>query len=240
MIKTGSISRLHDYEKCPRLAEFRYDKKYPEPVQADSPLERGSKIHEQAEQYIRGELQELPEELSAGADLLEHLNTLWVHRRERIELEQMWMYDKDWKPVADDDWYNGWWRAKLDVFVWMDDDRSEAVAIDWKTGKKTGNEVKHMDQMRAYALSAFLRYPELETIHTELHYFDVRESSEATFTRKDLPSLLKTFNERMIAMTTDKEFMPKPSIYHCSWCPFKTGKMGKKGPEGTGDCDLNP
>ena len=122
--------------------------------------------------------------------------------------------------------------------VFLDED--EAVAIDWKSGKQAGNEIKHMDQMKWYQLGAFFRYPALERVHVELHYTDVGESTPATFTREQGMRFFERTNRRIRKMLDDRVFAPTPSLNNCRFCPYKTGKLGRRGPQGTGHCDLNP
>ena len=61
MINRWSYSRLGTYESCPKKAYYRYIEKIPE--EQHPAAERGIKIHGLAEQYIKGELEEMPKEL---------------------------------------------------------------------------------------------------------------------------------------------------------------------------------
>ena len=61
MINRWSYSKLGTYESCPKKAYYRYIEKLPE--EKHPAAERGIKIHNLAEQYITGEIKEIPREL---------------------------------------------------------------------------------------------------------------------------------------------------------------------------------
>ena len=122
---------------------------------------------------------------------------------------------------------DAWARIKLDAFVRLS--KTHAVVIDYKTGKKFGNEIKHAEQTQLYQLAAFLRYPELETIDVELWYTDQDDLTHMKYTRSQGMRFFQNFNQRGIAMTSAEEFPPSPNVFACKWCPY--------GPRGTGDCD---
>ena len=108
--------------------------------------------------------------------------------------------------------------------------KNAATVIDYKTGRKFGNEVKHAQQAQLYQLGAFLRYPDLEEITTEIWYLDQDELSSMTFTRNQGMRFFKYWHGRMEAMYNEKEFKPTPNANSCKWCPYKPGK--------TGDCSV--
>jgi len=85
-----------------------------------------------------------------------------------------------------------WARIKLDALVHQDE--QSARVIDYKTGKKWGNEISHSQQALLYAIGTFLRYPDLEFV-----------------------------NSRAVKMTTETEFNPTPSKSSCRWCSYRQG-----------------
>lgn len=238
-IKTASISRVHKFETCPRMAALAFITKVPEPErQGESPLDRGSRHHEYIEQYIRGETDELsPEIKHFRDDPIEPLRVRWRERPDTILVEQRWNFDDAWQPCGDKEWDKIWLIMKLDVMGFISDDGG--VAIDWKTGKKFGNEVKHGDQLLAYIVGAFMRYPSLETMAGELFYTDKNESTTLDLTRENAMRYMPRLNSRLQGMTNSTTFVPKPSKSACRFCPYKTGNI-VKGVQGTGHCDLNP
>lgn len=96
------------------------------------------------------------------------------------------------------------------------------------TGKRFGNELKHAEQLQLYALTALIRYPEVEQVTTELWYLDQNELASFIMHRKQLGRYIKIFDKRGLALTETTEFKPKPSIHACKWCPY--------GPDKQGDC----
>lgn len=143
----------------------------------------------------------------------------------KVSLEGEWAMDDEWSPVA---WgsNDAWLRLKLDAMVMVSD--THARVIDYKTGKKYGNEIKHAEQMQMYQLVTFLRYPELQTIEVELWYIDQKTTTKMKFTRSQGMRFFKNFNTRGEAITSEEDFEPSPNIFACKWCPF--------GPKGTGHC----
>ena len=71
-----------------------------------------------------------------------------------VELEGQWGFTIDWTPTG---WLSEdtWARIKLDAYVKEDD--SSARVIDYKTGKRFGNEITHSQQCLLYAIGAFMK-----------------------------------------------------------------------------------
>ena len=112
-----------------------------------------------AEDFGGGKLDDMPKELSKTATTLRELREL--HGEGKVSMEGEWGYTRDWAPTA----YFGkdvWLRAKLDVYVQEDD--TSARVIDWKTGRKFGNEYAHASQAMIYAVATFMRFPRLQAL----------------------------------------------------------------------------
>jgi hypothetical protein len=143
----------------------------------------------------------------------------------KVGLEGEWAIDEDWNPTA---WNssNCWGRIKLDAFVHLT--KHHGVVIDYKTGRKNGNEIKHAEQCQLYQLAAFMRYPDLEVIDVELWYTDQDEITHMRYTRDQGLRFFQKFHNQAVRMTTETEFPANPNIFSCKWCPY--------GPRGTGHC----
>ena len=102
----------------------------------------------------------------------------------------------------------------------------KAIAIDYKSGKKFGNEIKHGEQLQLYQLVTFLRYPELEEVTTELWYLDVDEITSQTFTRAQGLRFQKAWERRGNAITTCLDFPPNPNVHSCRYCMLGTRAGG--------------
>ncbi len=241
-ISAWSHSRLSVFEQCPLRAKLAYLDKVGEPVRPplpngqEYPNDRGERIHQLAENYVRGNLRKLPVELRPFQPELEELAAL--HKRKKVEMEQMWCFDRDWKRLPDGFQPTTWVRIKLDVIAWLSS--SSAVVVDYKTGKRHGNEVKHGEQLQLYQLASFLRFPKLEEVVAEIWYLDQNELVSMSYTRSQGLRFLANFDRRGETLTTETEFKAKPNIFSCGYCPFKSGTLGRTSIQGTGHCDRNP
>ena len=118
-------------------------------------------------------------------------------------------------------WVPAWLRLKLDAMVMHDE--YTATVIDFKSGRKFGNEVKHAEQLQLYQLVTFLRYPKLETVFAELWYLDQKEGENLTsqkFMRSQGLRFKPRFHQRGDALTTCDTWPPNPSRFACQWCRY--------------------
>lgn len=226
MIPSWSFSKLGDFEKCKFLCWLKHDQKIPEPERplpkgkTEHANDRGSRIHDAAEQYVRGTGEFIPE-LAKFKDHFEKLKRL--HDCNRVEMEQEWGMSKEWEIAP---WATAWLRLKLDVLVHAS--KYEAIVIDHKTGRKFGNEVKHAQQVQLYALVTFLRYPELEEVTSEIWYLDTDEITSQTFTRDQSLRFKSSFHKRGLALTSCDDWPTNANKFTCQWCLY--------GPNHSGHC----
>jgi hypothetical protein len=125
-------------------------------------------------------------------------------------------------------WQDPWLRLKVDAIVFHDE--TTATVIDYKTGRKFGNEMKHSEQLQLYQLSTFLRYPKLELVHAELWYLDQDEVTSQQYTRPMGLRFRDKFTKRGDALLSCSAFPPNPNKFTCKWCMY--------GPWGSGDCTV--
>lgn len=238
-IHSGSYSRLQDFEACPYRAWLKYSAKIPEPSPPpgkETPLDRGTRIHNDAELYVKGE-KPITEELMSFEEELHSLHVIYRTAPDKIFLEEMWCYDSDYNPVEWNDWDNIWLRIKQDAVILKED---TVITVDYKSGKKKGSEIKHNDQLRLASVGAYFRFPETyETFTLENWYVDQDDLVSVTMTREEIAGLVEGYTKRLLAMTNAVQFEPRPSTVTCRWCPYKTGKINKD-QTGTGHCNLNP
>lgn len=229
LIKAWSYSRLAIYEQCPFRAKLAYIDRIPEPERPLPPgrvehaNDRGTRIHDAAERYVKDDIEMLPDISKYFKEEFIRLKALF--KEGKVSLEGEWGFTDEWEPTQ---WMssNVWARIKLDALVFLSD--TEAVVIDYKTGRKFGNEIKHAEQCQLYQLATFFRYPNLQRIHTELWYLDQDDLSSMSYTREQGLRFYNNFHNRGTAITTADEFPSKPSTYACKWCPYS--------PRGSGDC----
>lgn len=231
-INSWSHSRAVDFEQCKNKARLKYIEKIPEPErplrpgQTEHANDRGSRVHEELELYVRGG-DYFPPEAQAFKLEVNALRSLFV--KGKVSLEGEWGFNREWEAH---DWKSAWLRMKLDALVFLSP--YEAVAIDYKTGKKFGNEIKHGEQLMLYQLASFLRYPELEVVHTELWYLDHDDLTHKVFTRDQGLRFKRSWDMRGNAITTTTEFPANPNRWSCQYCPY--GAPANGFPNGTGDC----
>ena len=233
MITSWSHSRDTDFTKCKHLAFLKYVKRIPEPErplrpgQTEHANDRGSRVHDALEMYVSGQSDFFPQEARSFSVELEAMRRLY--QAKTVSLEGEWGFNRAWEPA---DWKTAWLRMKLDSLVFLS--KHEAVAIDYKTGAIFGNEIKHGEQLQLYTLACFLRYPDLEEVHTELWYLDHDQLTRATFTRRRAMSLMSSWERRGNSITTCVAFPPNPNHHSCKFCPY--GDPANGFPNGTGDC----
>ena len=97
MITRWSNSRLGTYESCPKKAFYRYIEKIEE--EQHPAAERGIRIHGLAEQYIKGELEEMPRELYLFYEGFEQLRE--SYKEGDVSVEEQWAFNLSWeKPIG--------------------------------------------------------------------------------------------------------------------------------------------
>lgn len=225
-----SFSKLQDFSRCKLSFKIKHIDKIPEPERPLPPgksehaNDRGSRIHDNIETYIRGDHDALCPE--ADKHFGPHIDLLRVLYAEgKVEMEGQWAYDRNWE-VAD--WDTGWLRMKLDVLVHHS--KYEAEVRDWKTGRHFGNEVSHGNQLNLYAVATFLRHPELEEIVVADDYIDHGISTERLFTRDQALRFKRGFDMQGTALTDCTSWPANANKFSCRWCPY--------GPDGTGHCTV--
>lgn len=213
---------METFEKCPYQAFLKFVEKRPEPDTRDrGPLDRGIAVHTAAEEFIRSEREDLIRELR-------HFDTELQELREQFQegkvlTEDDWAYDTEWTPC---DWWGetAWLRMKLDVRQQLD--TNQVKILDWKTGRKDGNEVKHSQQGMLYAIGEFLRYPETAHVRVEFAYTDKNDRMKKDYTRERALRFLPTWHERALKATSTTDFQAKPNKINCRWCPYSPNNGG--------------
>ena len=271
-----SFSKLGDFESCKLKTKLKHIDRIPEPERPLPPgksehaNDRGSRIHDNCEHYVRGLIDDLaPEAEKSFGPRLDLLRVLYAEGL--VSLEGEWGMDQDWEVTGwngqwleidetqvkefcakprklnslpdrgrDGDvvrvgkqawlWEPSWLRLKLDALV-LHDERT-ATVIDFKTGRKFGNEVKHAEQLQLYQLVTFLRYPKLEVIFAELWYLDQDEVTSVRYLRNQGLRYKANFDRRGTALTTNTAWLPNPNVFTCKWCPYGPWEGG------TGHCQV--
>lgn len=214
VIQAWSISRLNEYESCPKKSYFKVIEKLKEP--SSEAMERGSKIHKDGEDFLKGITEEVPESYKLLAQELAEAKMLGA----KSEVEAT--FTKDWKPCG---WFDAeaYLRIKIDMLVVQD---GVIRLVDYKSGKNKGGDT-YKDQLELYALAAMLIFPDIENISAELWFVDTGEIiGTSAYKPSQLEELKAKWEKRIIPMMNDTIFAPRPSGL-CKWCWFSKEKTGK-------------
>ena len=211
-----SYSLLDTYRGCPLRAKFRYIDKIPDPGNKYS--ERGTQIHD--------ELQAVVEKGLPVPKYAEYFEPLLTSLQGGSPIcEKMFFFDHAWRPTENRK--DAWLFVKQDVVVVEHD---FVMTIDYKSGKKFGNEVKHMAQQTLYSIAAMLLWPDRPEYIAEMWYIDQKDVSSKSFTPDTLLMARARLDREVNKMFEDRTFRPRPTKLNCKYCPY--------GPTGTGHCPV--
>lgn len=217
MIKTWSYSRYSTYKACPRKAKYAYVDYIKEP--SNEYMERGTKYHDLAEKFIKGELKRFPKEL----DGLKHVIVLMRDgfKAGEVFTEHEWGFNSDWNPCE----YKGAW-LKMKIDCAASDESDRMVIIDWKTGKYNSDRVAgYLEQLSLYALGTFIMYPNINIIEPRIGFLDhgimYPVTKDLTYYREhDYRHLLQEWISKANVMLDDTEFICNNSFVTCRWCYY--------------------
>ena len=226
VIKSWSFSRYNTYQLCPLKARLAFIDKIPEP--GNEAMARGAEVHVLAEQFIKGELEDLPPVLNKFRKEFRRLRRKYKKSRSLVTVEDTWAFTKDWDQTTWNDWVGCWLRVKLDCAEEVDGD--VLVIYDWKTGKfRPDKNEEYVEQLELYALSAFFMYDHIKAVQPRLVYLDegvvfpekgTADAYKLTFSRDDIESLRKKWEKRTKPMLSDQVFSPRPNNL-CRWCHYR-------------------
>jgi CRISPR/Cas system-associated exonuclease Cas4 (RecB family) len=201
MVHSWSYSTLMNFEKCPHSVTFPYR------AIDNEHTTRGTDIHNSIEAYINDPTTECPyPALQANFDALRIPNTSFV-------VEAKWGFNREWQPVE----YKGsWLKIKPDLVV----TNGETVkVVDFKSGKRYGNELKHGQQVQLYTCAAAIMNPEVTTFVNELWYVDHGlVISSMVYNRAKVDGMRDRWHKRGMLMTLSDKFPAKPSKSNCKYC----------------------
>ena len=212
-MNSWSYSRLAVFEQCPKRYYYQSIEKVPSPQHPAAT--RGTNIHTEAENYIKGTA-EITKNLEVFSEGLTDLRE--GYKNDEVFVEEDWAFDIDWQPTT---WRAAWGRYKIDALVKKPD---KIIVIDFKTGRDAGNEDTHEQQCALYAAATHHRHPEVEEIQAELWYLDHGKISRHTYTLADLKERQEAFHIRALNLTEATDYPHKASVQTCKWCHY--GKTG--------------
>ena len=216
---TWSHSRQGVHAKCPFRYKLQYIDKLPQPPNRHA--ERGNDIHAKGEHYLLGDIRGIPREYGGHAEELRGLKRLCAVP------EQMWSVGCAWKTCGWKDYGVTWLRAKCDVHLYFEEERSLSI-IDFKTGQVYPT---HKGQGELYSVMGLSYYPELLEVNVEFWYLDKGTIANYDYDVKTVKKLKNIWHKRGVNMLKDRKFLATPSDDSCKWCPYHPKKGGpcKKG-----------
>ena len=216
-IKTWSPTDMSIAHQCMlRLYKKKVLKHYGKQSKEGS---RGDEYHNGVMQFIQGDSGALPD-LKGHEDYICRLQELYFDHAKSMFMEEKWGFNINWTPT---DWNapDVWAKMKLDL-AYFESETSMAID-DWKTGKKFGNEAKHRLQGQAYAIGAFMRFPQLEFVSATFRYLDLKSDNvlKSNYTRDSIAPLVSVWTNNAIAITSATDFPAKPAYSRCEYCEFR-------------------
>lgn len=218
---TWSLSRLRVSEQCAARYNYRYNLKMQDFTMSPA-AQRGTDMHAQIEQFVKGEIPALTGKLEFYHGFLSALKAhpVPIYSEHKIYL------DKNWNLQGPE---NYWHISILDMFRKVE---VSAQLWDWKSGKIYPD---HEEQKELYAISVLSAYTEVEVVTSTFTYIDQGYNREKIYSRtgpwpKD--KSIRTFdeakeewNDRVKKMESLTEFIPNPS-WKCNTCSFSTRNGG--------------
>ena len=217
-LQTWSFSSLKQYEKCPYSQYLKRIQRIATEENTDEthPLVRGNRIHREAEEYVKGEVPDMPRSIKRFTSQFESLQDLY--KEGQVILEEGMGFTSDWEPCGFTDWGSVWHQSKMDAVIKHDE--TTFTIIDYKTGKSWGNEVPHSQQGALYGVALMCLFPQAQSITVEFWYLDEGKTKRRTYNRSQLTAQMANFNKRAVQMTSATEFPPKPNKMNCLYCDY--------------------
>ena len=230
-IDSWSFTKVIDYERCPLYAKLKYVAKIPElprdlPAgQTEQASDRGTRVHKAADDFINKRVDALDPALREFAPEFHRLRAVKAKDPKKVRTEENWGFDREWQPVQ---WFGAWHRSKVDTEYSLNE--YQTIVIDFKTGRRNGNEAKHGQQLQLYGVDTCMRRPLVEEVTAEAWYLDTGEITSAVYPRKVVLAFKKTWANRGLKVTMATEFKANPNRFSCKYCSY--------GPWGTGHCKV--
>jgi CRISPR/Cas system-associated exonuclease Cas4 (RecB family) len=206
-----SYSSISTYENCPAQWHYSYVLKLPE--QPSAAMARGTRLHGDCEQFLKGGLTVLPWELKKVSLRLNDLKMMGA------KSEVTWLLNKGWGPVTEGE--IPWIKAIIDVH-WL---QGKVLHVrDFKSGREY---VDHRAQLELYSIMGLCLFPEATRAEYAAIYLDTAHTSnEGSIIRGAmLERKMKDWNDRALKLFEDQGYLPKPGK-HCDWCAFSHHKGG--------------
>lgn len=229
-IKHVSFTLLDNYRECPKRVKLDKIDKLPKPPDdyfsppgmKEHPLERGSRIHKEAEDFVVGATDTVTKDLNLYKDELSKARAMY--EVEKATAEEMWTFEvtNDWNFTEEKFPRDIAFRYKCDLFAIHYGDPQRGLMVDYKTGKRDRKAHSHDTQVQYGGALAFRAYDGIAHVTSELWYFDLPMQPVVKFTMTKAQSMV-IFNKlqrEVEEVITTREFPARPSPQACRYCPF--------------------
>ena len=211
-----SYSRWTTHKQCGLKYRFQYVDKIAVDRGEPSPaLERGNRLHDNAENYVLGNCEIDPD--------LAHVAQRLFFMKENFDCspEQSWGFDWEQNALDFDD-ESAELRGLWDLLVKHKESGGPPSIFEYKTGKVYDD---HKHQRHLYGLAALIHFPEVPHVEVITLYFDQKKEHSETFTREQVPAMLAEWKSRVEMMNLDGTWIPNPS-WLCRYCDFSKDNGG--------------
>jgi hypothetical protein len=209
-----SFSSISTFESCPFSYKLYYldGHKY----EAGQAANRGTRLHTACERFLKGEINinQLP------IDFLGIKSILSILKIMDAKAEEVWMVNDRWEFQTEEDEST---RFKAVVDIHYLPDPQKLVIQDLKTGRAYP---EHSDQLQAYAVMGFSRYPDVEEVEVSALYLE-GAGNQTTYNKALLPHLRQYWEARWEQVLGAVEYPATPSFDSCKYCGYKKSKGGQ-------------
>lgn len=220
-IPAWSHNRIKTFERCAYALERQCVQKETYYDNEAEAIVHGNMVHKCYENYVSGKTNQIG--YDAPNPLMNPLlETLRLkHAEGLVTLEDKWGFNEQWEDM---DYFHKdvWGRVVIDVFEWTTQHKHTATIHDWKSGNASDTaKFKYTDQMNTYAISSFMKFPELQFVETRLQFTDKpMDPLKQQYTRAQGIQLATSLIRRAKAQTYASFFPPNPSKSNCRFCDY--------------------
>ena len=220
-----SYSRLSTYEQCPKKFYSQYiAKDYPD--EGDNYFfAKGKRKHDQLDNYTKAQLNAMINVIQYDEDVEGCLPLIdgIVASYSKVSSELQLAVDGGFVPT-------GWFGKKVMYRAIVDLEavnETEALVIDWKTGKFREYDESPTGQLHLTAAIEFARNEKIEKVTTAYVFIEHNQTIRRVFLREDYEALVEPFLEAWKKVNAEKEWGAIQNKY-CNYCllgpkecPFK-------------------
>ena len=213
-MRPWSYSRLSCYESCPKQFWYSYVENMPSFRPPHPAADRGTAIHLEGENYLKGVGHIYPASYQKVAGHIMGLRSVKALPEHKIAVNEAWEI-VDWKDAT------AYYRGIIDVH-WYDLPTKTVNIQDFKTGQVYP---EHKQQMTDYIPLVAPLYPEAERFTTRLVYIDQGDVTPPKHVEADKLRPIRLLLDGRIANAEADTIFPENPGSACKWCNYH-GKHG--------------